>query len=118
MCVLMRGDPYIFNQSSSDAHAAAVGERSPPASSSLRDPSGFMFQEGGQWFRQVNERYRPDFEALVGSGLYDELVAAGALAPRAAFSQLWTFASEELSVGRNVSCLEWNPENKDLLAAA
>jgi len=48
----------------------------------------------------------------------DELVAAGALAPRASFSQLWTFASEELSVGRNVSCLEWNPENKDLLAAA
>ena len=54
-----------------------------PASSSFRDPSGFMFQEGGQWFRQVNERYRPDFEALVGSGLYDELVAAGRLIPHA-----------------------------------
>jgi len=32
------------------------------------------------------------------------------------FSILWSFASEA-SQGRNVACLEWNPGNRDLLAA-
>jgi hypothetical protein len=43
-------------------------------SSSFRDPSGFLFERDGVLFRQVNERYRKDYEALVASGLYDELV--------------------------------------------
>ena len=32
-------------------------------------------------------------------------------------SVLWSFFSEEKTKERNVSCLEWNPENRDLLAA-
>jgi len=35
----------------------------------------------------------------------------------ASFSLLWSFLSEEKTKDRNVSCLEWNPENRDLLAA-
>jgi len=35
----------------------------------------------------------------------------------ASFSVLWSFFSEEKTKDRNVSCLEWNPENRDLLAA-
>lgn len=52
-----------------------------PASASFRDPSGFMFQEAGVWLRQVNERYRADYELLFSSGLYAELVAAKRLIP-------------------------------------
>jgi len=32
------------------------------------------------------------------------------------FSKLWSFASDASQM-RNVSCLQWNPENRDLLAA-
>jgi SAM-dependent methyltransferase len=43
--------------------------------SSFRDPQGFIFEQDGVLYRQVNEGCRADYEALMGSGLYDELVA-------------------------------------------
>ena len=47
---------------------------------SFRDPSGFLFEgDDGQLYRQVNRRYRPDFELLHDSGLYDELSGRGLL---------------------------------------
>ncbi|MBU1670109.1 MAG: SAM-dependent methyltransferase [Actinobacteria bacterium] len=46
---------------------------------SFRDPSGFLFERGGVLYRQVNERYREDYELLVKSGLYRELTAANLL---------------------------------------
>ncbi len=49
--------------------------------SSFRDPSGFLFTRDGQLYRQVNQRYRSHYDQLIGSGLYDELVAAGLLIP-------------------------------------
>ncbi len=48
-------------------------------SASFRDPSGFLFRQGERLFRQVNLAYKEDFELLVSSGLYDELVAEGLL---------------------------------------
>ena len=53
----------------SDAHAAA----------SFRDPSGFIFTCDGQVRRQVNRVYRDDYDLLMSSGLYDELVGKGLL---------------------------------------
>lgn len=50
-------------------------------SSSFRDPSGFVFTHGGVVHRQVNLRYRDDYDTLMGSGLYDALVASGDLIP-------------------------------------
>jgi len=44
--------------------------------SSFRDPSGFIFYEGGVLFRQINSCYRAQYEKLMGSGLYDKLVSA------------------------------------------
>lgn len=35
----------------------------------------------------------------------------------ASMSLLWSFLSDEKTKGRNVSCLEWNPTNRDLLVA-
>ncbi len=48
---------------------------------SFRDPSGFLFFKEGVLYRQVNNRYRKDFEMLVQSGLYDRLVESGLLVP-------------------------------------
>ena len=43
--------------------------------SSFRDPSGFVFFNNGQLYRQVNNRYRDNFDLLMESGLYDELAS-------------------------------------------
>ena len=48
---------------------------------SFRDPSGFMFQREGVWYRQVNPSYQADYDRLMASGLYQELVAGGLLIP-------------------------------------
>ncbi len=48
---------------------------------SFRDPSGFLFRDSGVLYRQVNRVYREHYEALMGSGLYDDLIGAGLLIP-------------------------------------
>jgi SAM-dependent methyltransferase len=45
-----------------------------PNPSSFRDPSGFIFESDGEIYRQVNKIYQNDFDLLISSGLYDELV--------------------------------------------
>jgi SAM-dependent methyltransferase len=49
--------------------------------SSFRDPQGFMFEQDGVLYRQVNESGRAGYEKLMGSGLYDELVTKQLLVP-------------------------------------
>jgi hypothetical protein len=41
---------------------------------SFRDPSGFVFYQDGEVFRQINNYYKEDYEFLMKSGLYNELV--------------------------------------------
>ena len=48
-----------------------------PLSSSFRDPSGYLFRENGILYRQVNHSYSKDYDHLMGSGLYDDLVKKG-----------------------------------------
>ena len=48
-------------------------------SSSFRDPSGFVFENNGGLYRQINKVYREDYEMLISSGLYDLLVSEGML---------------------------------------
>ncbi len=48
---------------------------------SFRDPSGFVYREGGVLLRRVHAVYRADYERLFESGLHDELVGAGLLVP-------------------------------------
>lgn len=43
--------------------------------SSFRDPAGFIYQKNGQLFRQINECYAQNYECLMSSGLYNQLVA-------------------------------------------
>jgi len=47
------------------------GDRIP---SSFRDPSGHLFVRDGTIFRQINNSYRPHYDHLIESGLYDKLV--------------------------------------------
>ncbi len=50
-------------------------------SGSFRDPSGFLFQEDGVLYRQVNRVFQESFDAFCNSGLYDKLVEQGLLIP-------------------------------------
>jgi ribosomal protein L11 methylase PrmA len=50
-------------------------------SASFRDPSGFLFQQDGQLYRQINQVYRADYEQLMSSGLYQKLTRQGLLIP-------------------------------------
>jgi len=50
-------------------------------SSSFRDPSGFLFSQDGSIYRQVNRVYKKDYDHLISSGLYDDLVKAELLIP-------------------------------------
>jgi hypothetical protein len=48
---------------------------------SFRDPDGFIFYRDGQIYRQVNLTYREDYDHLMTSGLYRQLVDNGILIP-------------------------------------
>ena len=52
-----------------------------PLSASFRDPSGFLFRHEGRLYRQVNQCYAADLQALHESGLYDQLVGKQLLIP-------------------------------------
>jgi len=42
--------------------------------SSFRDPSGYVFEEEGIIYRQINNVYKEHFDCLINSGLYETLV--------------------------------------------
>lgn len=46
---------------------------------SFRDPSGFVFRRESTLFRQVQNRYREEYDLLMQSGLYQALTEAGLL---------------------------------------
>ena len=48
---------------------------------SYRDPSGFVFEKDGLFYRQVNAVYRQHFDHFIDSGCYDHLVKNRLLIP-------------------------------------
>lgn len=62
------GNQLYFVMTTSDIHPA-----------SFRDPAGHLFYENGRLLRQVNTVYRDDYDVLMHSGLYHELVDRGYL---------------------------------------
>lgn len=42
--------------------------------SSFRDPSGFVFKKDNLYYRQINHRYKDNYDALLTSGLYNKLI--------------------------------------------
>ncbi|MBX7147981.1 class I SAM-dependent methyltransferase [bacterium] len=49
--------------------------------SSFRDPSGFVFEQNGQIFRQVNPVYKIHYDHLLSSGLAQDLISKNCLIP-------------------------------------
>jgi len=45
--------------------------------SSFRDPSGFLFYQNQYIYRQINKSYKENYDQLIDSGLYDQLVQSG-----------------------------------------
>lgn len=45
-------------------------------SASFRDPSGFVYNIEGKIYRQINQIYAQDYEMLMNSGLYDNLISS------------------------------------------
>lgn len=52
-----------------------------PDGASFRDPSGYIFGFEGVLYRQINKRYKSQYEFLIESGLYDALIKKGYLIP-------------------------------------
>jgi ribosomal protein L11 methylase PrmA len=48
---------------------------------SFRDPSGHLYYSGGLLYRQINTVYRDNYEKLMRSGLYEQLVQQRLLIP-------------------------------------
>jgi len=48
---------------------------------SFRDPAGFVFTRDGVLYRQINEPGSADYDKLLSSGLYGDLVKSGDLVP-------------------------------------
>jgi len=61
--------------------AAPRAEPGQVVGGSFRDPGGFLFWRDGELYRQVNRCYAADYELLMDSGLYEELVGEGLLVP-------------------------------------
>lgn len=55
---------------------------------SFRDPSGFLFSQGGILYRQINRSYADNYSHLMESGLYNRLVKAGLLIPHIEVEQV------------------------------
>ncbi|MDM8520853.1 hypothetical protein QUF64_12460 [Anaerolineales bacterium HSG6] len=49
--------------------------------SSFRDPSGFVFEQNGNIYRQINQIYQTHYDKLMASGLYQKLSEASLLIP-------------------------------------
>ena len=62
--------------------------------SSFRDPSGFVFCQDGQVYRQINKVYADEYQHLMQSGLYYALVAEDLLIPHTEVDTL----SEDMAI--------------------
>lgn len=49
--------------------------------SSFRDPNGFLYRYNGELCRQINKEYENDYDHLIDSGLYEDLIRRGLLIP-------------------------------------
>lgn len=58
--------------------------------SSFRDPDGFIYLKDGVLYRQINQSYRHNFDFLISSGLYQELVNSKLLIPHTEVTQKTT----------------------------
>jgi len=59
----------------------SINKKINKVSASFRDPNGFLFCKDGTVYRQVNIRYKENYDYLMKSGLYKELTKKNLLVP-------------------------------------
>ncbi len=57
---------------------------------SFKDPSGFVFERNDIFYRQINQSYKDDYDLLMNSGLYKELVKKKYLLPHDEINENFT----------------------------
>jgi len=93
-----------------------------PHPASYRDPSGFVFQRDGHWYRHINASYQTHYCRLMQSGLYAELTRRGLLIPHREIEENLTGHPDWFTtlLPEQLSCIshpeEWSPSQ--LKAAA
>jgi len=65
---------------------------------SFRDPSGFLFTRDGELYRQVNACYHENFDRLISSRLYQDLVGRALLIPHEEVSVSYTTSDEAYKI--------------------
>jgi hypothetical protein len=63
--------------------------------SSFRDPAGFVFENGGEIYRQINHAGAEDYEHFMSSGLYQKLVDEKLLVPHKEVSDAKKFGTHK-----------------------
>lgn len=58
-----------------------------PHTSSFRDPAGFVFEKEGILYRQVNRVYQENYDHLMQSGCYQQLLQKGLLIPHSSIAE-------------------------------
>ncbi len=72
---------------------------------SFKDPAGFIFEANGKIYRQVNKVYGQQYQHLMESGLYNQLISSNQLIPHSSINEnlsgeeewLLTLLPEQLS---------------------
>lgn len=65
---------------------------------SFRDPSGFVFKQAGEIYRQINQSYKNNYDLLMASGLYSELSTKGFLVDHQEATQITAPASNHYKI--------------------
>ncbi|OGY22870.1 MAG: hypothetical protein A2172_02930 [Candidatus Woykebacteria bacterium RBG_13_40_15] len=68
------------------------------ASSSFRDPSGFVFKKNNVIYRQISKDYKENYDYLISSGLYKKLVDEGLLIPHKEVSENYSQKADAYKV--------------------
>ncbi len=66
---------------------------------SFKDPSGFVFQKNNIFYRQINQTYKDDYDLLISSGLYDELINKKYLLSHQEINENFTGAADPIAIG-------------------
>jgi len=73
-----------------------TGNNSVQVSGSFRDPSGFLFWQDKILYRQINQCYSSQYDHLMKSGLYKELIKENLLIPHQEHNGDYIHSSKEL----------------------
>lgn len=78
-----------------------------PLAASFRDPAGFLFEQNGQIYRQINACYFDDYRQLMDSGLYAELTSRCQLIPHQERPELATATNTKVIAPQRIAYISY-----------